>query len=88
MPSNVVPPIVQPGMEVRPPKLKSKPRPPPPKPRDHSSELIIGEDTGQQNGGVTGIMGSSGMYILLLLSTTLLRLEDVFLSSNLPQSIG
>ena len=67
MPSNVVPPVIQPGMEVRPPKLKSKPRPPPPKPRDHSSELIIGEviNGGQQNGGVTGIMGSSGIYTQL-----------------------
>ena len=59
MPSNVVPPIVGQQMDIRPPKPKPKPRPPPPKPPAASSGIIIGEDP-TQNGGVTGIMGSSG----------------------------
>ena len=58
MPSTVVPPIVQSGMEIRPPKPKLKPRPPPPKPRDPSG-MIIGEASDQQQNGVAIVGGGS-----------------------------
>ena len=60
MPTNVVPIVGAPQMEVRPPKPKLKPRPPPPKP--NPAGIIIGEDPGTSNGHVGGIMGSSGMF--------------------------
>ena len=67
MPTNVVPIVGAPQMEVRPPKPKLKPRPPPPKP--NPAGIIIGEDPGTSNGHVGGIMGSSGMFAMSFLSS-------------------
>ena len=84
MPSNVVPPIVAPTMEIRPPKPKLKPRPPPPKPNP-TQGIIIGEDpigNGQTNGQVAGIMGAgSGTYFHIYILT--FRKCSVKIRSNL-----
>ena len=69
MPTNVVPIVGAPQMEVRPPKPKLKPRPPPPKP--NPAGIIIGEDPvpgAATNGQVAGIMGSSGMFFNFIFS--------------------